>query len=290
MVSVDLTVGKLRGSLADIDNVAESDALIASEIIPDDMEMSERVVRRSVWIDVSLMGAKVEGCDFSYSTFVNCYFRGAHFKACNFTGCRFLGCNFRSSVIQDCELLYTKWDGTDIRMSTLLGNLPTHPNQAQEVLIQLRLNATSIGEYEEARQFLYEAEKRSRQHFVEVIRCREHYYRKKYSTSFARLAAPFRYLRSLLNKLLWGYGEQPLRLTVNGLLATLVIGLLRTLEDESGDMWEAFRLSVAAFVSAPASGVGGAPSMWALMQSLIGLVYIAFLAASLHRRVSTRRD
>lgn len=226
----------------------------------------------------------------SYSTFVNCYFRGAHFKGCDFTGCRFIGCNFRSSAVQDCDLRYTKWDRTDIPRSTLLGNLPAQPNLAQEVLIQLRLNATSVGEYEDARQFLYEAEKRSRKHFVEIMRCREDYYRDKYSMSPTRLVAPVRYLKSLVNKLLWGYGEQPLRLTVNGLLATLVVGLLRALGEESVGVWEAFRLSFAAFVSAPTAGTGGAPTMWALTQSLIGVVYIAFLAASLHRRVSTRRD
>ena len=284
-----LSIGKSRGSLTDIDSIAPRDALIANET-PDGFKISGRVVQRSVWVDVSLMQAKVEKCDFSYSTFANCYFRGAHFRGCDFTGCRFIGCNFRSSALEDCNLRYTKWDRTDIPRSTLLGNLPAQPNLAQQVLIQLRLNATSVGEYEDARQFLYEAEKRSRKHFVEVMRCREDYYRRKYSTSLARVAAPFRYLKSLLNKLLWGYGEQPLRLTVNGLLATLVLGLVRALGNEPFDVSEAFRLSVAAFVSAPAAGAGGAPSMWALIQSLIGVVYIAFLAASLHRRVSTRRD
>ncbi|MCY4014652.1 MAG: pentapeptide repeat-containing protein [Gammaproteobacteria bacterium] len=284
-----LSIGKSHGSLADIDGIAESDALIANET-PKGMEMSGRVVQRSVWTDVSLLQANVAKCDFSYSTFVNCYFRGARFRGCNFTGCRFIGCNFRSSAIQDCDLRYTKWDRTDIPRSTVLGNLPAQPNLAQEILIQLRLNATSVGEYEDARQFLYEAEKRSREHFVAVMKCRDDYYRGKYSVSLARVAAPFRYLKSLLNKLLWGYGEQPLRLTVNGLLATLVLGLLRALGDEPIDIWEAFRLSVAAFVSAPAAGAGEAPSVWAPIQSLIGVVYIAFLAASLHRRVSTRRD
>lgn len=58
-----LSLGKSHGSLIDIDGISQSDALIANET-PDDLTMAERVVRRSVWVDVSLMKAKVEKCDF----------------------------------------------------------------------------------------------------------------------------------------------------------------------------------------------------------------------------------
>ena len=95
-----------------------------------------------------------------------------------------------------------------------------------------------------------------------------------------------------MNWLLWGYGERPLVLTLNGLLLLTALGLVRVCGDSSVSLWHAFKGSLAAFVGLGLTEVatGGPPSMWALAQSLFGLLYIAFLAASLHRRVSTRRD
>lgn len=234
----------------------------------------------------------MDKCDFSYTTFINCYFRGARFRDCNFTGCKFIDCNFQSSSILQCNLQYSKWEKTDVARSTLLGNLPAEPNLAQRLLIQLRLNAASIGEYDDARYYLYEAEKRSREHFLEIIKCRKDYYRKKYSISQDRIVAPFRYVGSLINNVLWGYGERPLLLCLNGVLLILSFGIIHAYSYESMDLFSGIKLSLGAFVSA-IPGIEPAAtemSVWLLIESLFGLIYIAFLAASLHRRISTRRD
>ena len=286
-----LEIGKTRASLAKPDEVPDRDAFIANEDQPS-LTLDSKSIQRAIWVNLALKGATFVKCDFSHTIFINCYFRGATLKDCNLTGCRFVDCNFTSSSILGCQLPYSRWEKTDILRSTLLGNLPKEANLAQKLLIQFRLNASSIGEYDDARHYLYEAEKRSREHFVEVMKCRQDYYRDKYALSLDRLLAPFRYLRSLSNKVLWGYGERPLLLSLWGLVVILGFGIIRTCADVSIGLWEGVKLSLGAFVSALPVGVPTTPSLntLRLIESFFGLVYIAFLAASLHRRVSTRRD
>ena len=286
-----LLIGKTRASLDKPSELPRRDALVANEDRPC-LKLQNKSTQRAIWVNVSLKQAKFDKCDFSHTIFINCYFRGARFRDCNFTGCRFIDCNFQSSTIHRCNLQYSRWEKTDIARSTLLENLPAEPNLAQKLLIQLRLNASSIGEYDDARYYLYEAEERSREHFVEIIKCRKDYYRDKYSISLDRIIAPFRYVGSLLNKVLWGYGERPLVLSRNGLLLILGFGIIHSYTDDSMDISSGIKLSLGAFVSA-LPGVDPATSdvsFWLLIESLFGIVYIALLAASLHRRISTRRD
>ena len=286
-----LLIGKTQASLDDPEKLPERDAFVANEH-KEKLQLRNKTIQRWVWVNVSAKRACFVGCDFSYTSFVNCYFRGAAFLDCDFTGCRFVDCNFSESSIDGCKLRYTRWEKTEIRRSTLLGNLPTEPNLAQKLLIQLRLNASSTGEYDDARQYLHEAEKRSRAHFIEIMKCRQDYYRNKYALSIERVLAPARYLKSLTNKILWGYGERPLLLTSWGLLLVLGFGVIHSWGDDTIGLWSGIKMSLGSFASVlpGTSQVEPQLSIWRLLESLLGIVYIAFLAASLHRRVSTRRD
>lgn len=286
-----LLIGKRHGRLGEPQNLPQRDAFFVNEDAPG-LALENGTVQRAVWVNVSLKESKFFKCDFSYTVFINCYFRGATFEDCDFTGCRFVDCNFGSSSMLSCKLRYSRWERTEIGRGTLLDNLPSEGNLAQKLLIQLRLNAASVGEYDDARYYLYESEKRSRAHYLEIVKCRKQYYRKKYSSSSARILAPFRYTRSLTNYLLWGYGERPLQLSINGLLLIGVFGILHTLLDSSIGLWAGMKLSFSAFVNMVPSAAPGLDqtSLLQLTESLLGIIYIAFLAASLHRRVATRRD
>ena len=284
-------IGKSQAFLAELENAPERDGFVANED-REGLRLHNSIQPRWVWLNVTAKGARFVKCNFSYSTFVNCYFRGASFEGCDFTGCRFVDCNFSTASMAGCRLQYTRWEKTEVRRSTLLGNLPSEANLAQKVLIQLRLNASSIGEYDDARHYLYEAEKRSRAHFMEIIKCRQDYYRKKYRVSVDRVLAPLRYARSLANQLLWGYGERPLLLSLWGLLLVVGFGVVHSYGEESTGLWAGIKLSLGSFASV-VPGLAQPDqtiSIWRLLESLLGIVYIAFLAASLHRRVSTRRD
>lgn len=125
-----------------------------------------------------------------------------------------------------------------------------------------------------------------------IVKCRQDYCRDKYAGHMDRVLAALRFLRSWSNHLLWGYGERPLLLSVWGLVLILVFGVIHASGEESVDLWSGIKLSLGSFASVvPGVGQPDQPlGIWRLLESLLGIVYIAFLAASLHRRVSTRRD
>ena len=128
-----LTVGKRKGRLKPY-RVSTEDACIVNEV-HDGFHLKGKNIRRSVIIGVSLKEATIEGCDFFYTIFINCYFRGARFKGNNFTGCKFYECNFRSASIINCQLMYSKWKETYIRKDAVFANLPPYDGVAQELLI-----------------------------------------------------------------------------------------------------------------------------------------------------------
>ena len=250
------------------------------------------------------MKATIEDCDFSYTIFINCYFRGAIFKGCNFTGCKFYECNFRSASLTNCQLMYSKWKETYVKKETILANLPSFDGVAQELLINLRMNASSIGEYEDARYYLYESEALSRAHLRKVIlRYSDYYY--KYST-WDRVKSLFTLTRSYIEKFFWGYGEKPgtLLLSAFGVITVFAItylikapSLFRGSSQHSNifdEIIAAEKLSLSVFSGkAPvdlATNIALELNTLFILESLSGIVFIAFLAASLHRKISTRRD
>lgn len=297
-----LTEGKVKGGLLPYSG-AENDAYMANEV-HDDLHLSRKTLRRGVFINLALKQAVIYECDFSYSVFINCYFRGAKFRGCNFTGCKFYECNFRSTSIVDCKLLYTKWKETFIKKDIVLANIPSYPNVAQELLINLRMNAASIGEYDDARAYLYESEKLSRSHLRKIITRYSDYY-KKYGL-WERVRAFFTLTGSYIERFFWGYGEKPGTLLVSAAVIVSVFAItylskVPSLFGFSGTepniltaLFEAGKFSVLVFSSNTPESIP--PDQYEIIstlmtvESLFGLVFIAFLAASLHRKISTRKE
>lgn len=297
-----LTDGKIKGKLKPYD-AADSDAYIVNET-HDNFCLSQKKLRRAIFINLGLKEADIEECDFSYSMFINCYFRGAKFRGCNFTGCKFYECNFRSASFVDCKLLYSKWKETYIKKDVVLANLPSYPNVAQELLINLRMNATSIGEYDDAKAYLYESESLSRAHLKKIITRYSDYY-KKY-TLLDRFRALFTLGCSYIDRFFWGYGEKPGTLLISaGVIISMfaaiyltkappLFGINNSNPDILKALFEAEKFSILVFASNIPKTI---PKEYYLplstlmtVESLFGLVFISFLAATLHRKISTRKD
>lgn len=297
-----LSEGKNRGTLSPLE-VKNEDNYFVNESI-DNFSIAQSSLRRSVFINISLKEAVITDCDFSYSIFINCYFRGAKFRGCNFTGCKFIEVNFRGATLVDCKLIYTKWKETYIKKESVLSNIPSAPNLAQDLLINLRMNSTSIGEFDDSKYYLNESEKFSRQHSWYIVTHYSDYY-KKY-TFFQRIKSFIELIRSHLDLRLWGYGERPFALSINGALSVAIFALIFLFKEPShfglgtqqpsliNSAIDAIKLSILTFS-------GNTPSTLPdevfdrigyllTLESLLGVVFIAFLAASLHRKISTRRD
>lgn len=142
--------------------------------------INHRNFSKITFANMSFKEAKFRNTDFSYCVFTNCYFRGAKFSDCNFTGAKFYDCNFREADIIESNITYTHWMNTVIKKDALMLSLPTRENEAQDVLISLRKNATSIGEYKDARKLVYSSEHQSRRHNWNKVTGANEYYRDKY--------------------------------------------------------------------------------------------------------------
>jgi len=297
-----LAEGKKKSTL-DPYRVSDEDAYLVNERY-DNFKLDKKILKNSVLVNVSLKEAEISNCDFSYSTFINCYFRGAKFRGCNFTGCKFIECNFRSATLLDCKIIYTKWKETYIKREIVLANIPSAPNLAQDLLISLRMNASSIGEYEDSKYFLYQSEKLSRLHLWYIATKYSSYY-DKYN-GWQRISSLLSLIRSYIEKYLWGYGERPATLCFSGGMIVLgfsfiflVIepkhfGLGNATPNLFDSLFEAGKVSVLTFSGNIPSNLP--PEVYIkigtllTLESLLGIVFIAFLAASLHRKISTRRD
>ncbi len=296
-MTTQIFTGKTASTLSSVKaGITLNDVLIANER-PAKYKLHGCSIKNSVFIGLSFKEAELTDCDFSHSIFIDCYFRGAEFRGCNFTGCKFVECNFRSASFVNCSFIYSTWKETHVRREAMLANLPSWPNVAQELLIALRLNAISIGEYGDARFYLYESEVLSRSQLWNIVTCYSAYYEKKYKF-LDRVKAFFQYSLSFFEKYFWGYGEQPLRLVFSGGAVVLIFAvfycfMLKTLSAAS--FFTALEISLRLFTTNTPQNLDSAQistaASWLMsIESLFGLIFIGFLAASLHRRVATRRD
>ena len=65
-----LLIGKTRASLTELDGEPVRDAYFVNED-GTDLEIRNKTVKSSVWVNMPLKGAKFVKCDFSYTTFLN---------------------------------------------------------------------------------------------------------------------------------------------------------------------------------------------------------------------------
>lgn len=267
-------------------------------------KLKDKSLYGATFANLSLKNAVFKDINFSYSVFNNCYFRGAQFTNCNFTGCKFIDCNFMKAGMIGCDLQYSHWKRTTIGKDLVLTNLPAYENIAQALLINMRINAISMGEYDDARCFVYESEKQSRRHNLKKFKANEEYYRIKKYTTDERFIALLKYLQSHTERIFWGYGEKILNLVLTAAGIIFIFAIVYFLKGHvfflanhnsiMGGFIESFKLSLAVFTSLGFINVDASLRNhlynWFLLEAPFGLVFISFLAASLHRKISMRRD
>ncbi len=166
------------------------------------------------FINVSFMQSIICECHFRKSTFRNCDFTGANISNTNFQGADFIGCTFD----------YTTFTGTHINTIPLRRNLPNRENLKVQLAKSLRLNYTSIGDYDGVNFAINIEIAATLEHLKKAAFSKEAYYRGKTEFSgFGRLLHGAKYFYYLFLDLLWGNGEKPLRMFISiPLLLTLL--------------------------------------------------------------------
>jgi hypothetical protein len=164
-------------------------------------------LRWAVFRDVGFKNARFEGCNFSQATIAECYLRRAQFTRCDLVNAHFESCDFSQAVIAESRIDFASFKNCEIRLENIRFRADASAQAMVRVCRSLKLNAMSMGNFADAGQLTYLEKTHER---------RAHYARAEWG----------KWAGSLLQDLLWGYGEKPWRLAMMMLVNILIFGAL----------------------------------------------------------------
>jgi hypothetical protein len=205
--------------------------------------------------NISFKSARLAGGRFLNCVFVACFFRKADVESCSFSSCRFIDCEFPGASFSGCDFRYTRFAGCYIPFDEMEHNLPTEPNLREDLSHNLAREAATLGDPRTARTYrLCEVNAREA-HYRAAVMGKSKWYRDHYD-GLARATTALRVVGSLLNRILFGYGERLRVVILNYAIATLVLFPLLFYFIPGG-------LSVP---STTAGTVAWQPSLWAALE------------------------
>lgn len=244
---------------------------------------------------VGLKEARINGVNFNFCVFIDCYFRKTIFDDCNFTGAKFINCNFDQASITNCIYEYAKFENCIIPYHTMEGNLPkSKHNLCRYLCRDLGIECLKLGMDREYLLYYYQEMRSSEAYNWEKFwhpHQPEHSYFQKYNWS-DQLSGLLSFLLSKLNKFLWGYGENIFRLIINIVLTILIFAGITNVFVPTLSFGECLFASVSSFQSsgAQAEALASVPSIniLFLVESAFGVVFIGFFVACLFRHINRR--
>jgi len=222
-------------------------------------------------------------------------------RSCTFSSCRFIDCEFPRASFSGCDFRYARFAGCYIPFDEIEHNLPTEPNLREHLSRNLAREAATLGDPRTARTYrLCEVNARE-SHYWAAVLGKSKWYRDHYD-GLARAAIALRIVGSLLNRMLFGYGER-LRVVIrNYATATLVVfpllfyfmpGGLSVPLTTAGtvpsqpSLWAALEFSlsnaVAGALHSPIEAVGFPARLVAAAQIVLTAIWASLVAAYLFR-------
>ena len=150
-------------------------------------------LRWAIFRDVGFKNARFSHCNLSQVTFIDCYLRRAQFEKCDLVNSRFESCDFSQALISESRVDFARFSNCEIGLQNIRFRADATPHAMVRVCRSLKLNAMSMGNFADAGELTY--------------------LEKNYERfGLYRSGAWGRWLASLAQNLLWGYGEKPWRL------------------------------------------------------------------------------
>lgn len=195
---------------------------LATEELPDiprlkRTSIAHKKIKGADWrfrdfLDINAKGTEFENVDFRYSRFEGAYFEGAKFTNCRFTGSNFYDCNLRNARFYTCDLQYVIFSKCLLDVKEIVTSIPSEPNLRRDSIQNLRANAREVGDSESDKILVFQEIEATKLHYRHAASGYNGYYKKKYSSFFAKLTARAKLFSLNLSGLVWGYGEKPSRL------------------------------------------------------------------------------
>lgn len=217
-----------------------------------DLDLTSENFHNKYFIRVGGKSQTFTRIDFSHTYFDNCYFRKMKFDSCNFNGCKFTNCNFIGSTFPGSKFEYATFDKTFIDPEILDNNCPSFNNLTLKFARTLRVNYQSIGDAKSVNKAIGIELNATKEHLYDSWHSKTAYYRNKYQ-GFKRLWMFFNWFTFKLEEIIWGHGEKPLRLIINGFLILCIIAVIDTTIHKNTNSISDY---LSSFYNAPAILVG----------------------------------
>ena len=164
-------------------------------------------LRWAVFRDVGFKDARFVGCNLSQVQFQDCYLRKAKFEKCDIVNSRFDSCDFSEAAIAESRVDFSTFRNCEITLDAIRFPPETSARAMVRVCRNLKLNAMSMGNFGDAGQLTYLEKTYER-------------------LGYRRDRKWGRWAFSLVQSLLWGYGEKPWRLSITMLCNIVIFGVL----------------------------------------------------------------
>ena len=164
-------------------------------------------LRWAVFKDVGFKNARFSGCNLSQVMFAECYLRRAQFEKCDLVNSRFESCDFSQAKITDSRIDFANFKNCEVGLSNIEFHKDATPRAMVRVCRSLKLNAMSMGNFADAGELTYLEKSYER-------------------LGYRRDKAWGKWLSSVAQDWLWGYGEKPWRLALVMIASIVVYGTL----------------------------------------------------------------
>lgn len=255
-----------------------------------------KVLRQCRLEGLTLKGTQLTDCAFFHTRFTDCYFKDASLTRVRFIDCFFEHCDFDGAVLSNCAFEYSEFRNCRIAYDQIESCLPeSWQNLRFRLARSLRMNAHSMGDYDEYRKFLSLELMASETHYKYVFTKYDGYY-KKYRP-IDRLRALQKWTTLKVDRLLWGHGEKWTRVLLAATVVVLVFAFafryvvqVRNMP-QGANLLNYLAFSASNFLTltyenaAPAEGFA---RFLQISEAALGLLFFGLLVTSLYVRISKR--
>lgn len=175
--------------------------------------VSKEDFSREIFIGVYAVDIVFTGIVFKQCVFDKCYFRNCKFIRCDFTGTEFKSCNLRGAQFDGCDFIYSTWEKTLLEENFLDYCLPSQENLARDLVQELRVNFSQIGNYPAVNYASAIEVKLTGIHLYKSAYSKEAYYRSKHK-GWDRVFKGYEHFKWKFLDLLWGNGESIIKAIV----------------------------------------------------------------------------
>ena len=176
-------------------------------------------LRWATFRDVGFKNARFVHCNLSQASFSECYLRRAVFEKSDLVNSHFDSCDFSQAVISESRVDFASFRNCEIKLETIRFREDATPRAMVRVCRSLKLNAMSMGNFADAGELTYLEKRFERQ---------GHFREREWG----------RWFGSMLQNLMWGYGERPWRLALVMTFNIVVFGtLFHFLDPLPGKTW-----------------------------------------------------